>query len=88
VSKDGACVRSTALPKSGRPGAEIGEQYGNIEGSKWSQTGPDKPTRQLLYAAEERHLALIPNHFGLSISGPEKAGVGGSIADHARPTAD
>jgi hypothetical protein len=57
----------------------IKEQYGNIVEPKPSQVSPNHPNRSDPEVICNHELTLILNHLALSISSPEKAGVGGSI---------
>jgi hypothetical protein len=57
----------------------IKEQYGNIVEPKPSQVSPNHPNRSDPEVVCNHELTLILNHLALSISSPEKAGVGGSI---------
>jgi hypothetical protein len=55
--------------------------FGNNTGT-WNGANEPKGAhikRALPYLTENASLVLILNHFALSISGPEKAGVGGSV---------
>ncbi len=56
-----------------------GEQYGHIEGAKMAQVIPIGPNLLPLQVPLAQTLLLISNHLAVSISSPEKAGVGGSI---------
>ena len=55
------------------------EQYANIEEPKTAQTILRHPKLPAAQPLAPQSYPLIPEHLAKSVSGPEKAGVGGSI---------
>jgi hypothetical protein len=67
-------------------GALAREQYANIEKPRIDQTSPHQPKAPVTQARYSQQDPLTSNHFGNSVGGPEKAGVGGSIPSLATNT--
>jgi hypothetical protein len=55
------------------------EQYANIAGAEPAQIILRHAKSSNSQTFLHQSLPLIPNHFAVSVGGPEKAGVGGSI---------